>query len=292
MVSLQETNAVLSLELERIREDLERKYAEVERENEGLRGFIQDLEADRETERGSPGLAGQKATTIEEQNRTIAEQNKELHRLKSEVEKLRSEILERQEVAKQEEVMKGQMSPCKFSGRQHQGYIGLRLSLDPPHAVVEVDHLTDEKGVVQGLPGCANKPVQRGDILLSVDGKDTTGMSLDDIHGLLKGDLLTTVQLSLGRGEDCVYVKAMRHRFHKLEAESSLGFPGQMRNELEGMRIEKLCAPVECNGTDLIPTQQPDVHHALLDDRSRQDLEALEVSLFISLSVCRGCALL
>jgi uncharacterized coiled-coil protein SlyX len=231
-------------------------------------------------------LAGQKETTIEQQNRTIAEQNKELDRLKSEVEKLRSEILERQEDAKQEEVMKGHMSPSKLSGRQHQGYIGLRLSPDPPHAVVEVDHLTDEKGVVQGLPGYANKPVQRGDILLSVDGKDTTGLSLDGIHGLLKGDLLTTVQLSLGRGEDCVCVKVMRHRFHEFEAESSLGFPGQMRNELEGLRIEKLCALAECNGAGRIPTQQaPDVHHVQLDDKSRLDLEALEVSCSVSLSV-------
>ena len=176
----------------------------------------------------------EKEATIEKQNSTIAEQDEELDRVKSDVEKLRSEIreLKRQAETKKKEVMKGQMPPSRLSSRQHQGYLGLQLSRDPPHAVEEVHDLTDEKGVVQGSPGYANEPVQRGDILLSVDGKDTTQMSLDGIHGLLKGDLLTTVQLSFGRGGGRVYVKAMRHRFHqKPEAKP-------MQNETEGLGTE------------------------------------------------------
>ena len=113
------------------------------------------------------------------------------------------------------------MAPSALPGAQKQGVLGLKLSRDAPHAVEEVDDLTDEKGVVQGSPGYANAPLHRGDILLSIDGRDTGHMTPADVHSLLKGDLHTTVQLILGRGKDRVHVKVMRHRFHEFDAQSS-----------------------------------------------------------------------
>jgi hypothetical protein len=47
VASLRETNSVLSLELEGVREEMERRYTEVARENEGLKGVIEKLEAEK-----------------------------------------------------------------------------------------------------------------------------------------------------------------------------------------------------------------------------------------------------
>jgi hypothetical protein len=47
VASLRETNSVLSLELEGVREEMERRYTEVARENEGLKAVIEKLEAEK-----------------------------------------------------------------------------------------------------------------------------------------------------------------------------------------------------------------------------------------------------
>ena len=170
-------------------------------------------------------LRDQMGTLSEEtaqQREELASARQELQASRDEASALRERLASSIEAGKsqdQGQMKHVKMAPSALPGDLKQRFLGLRLSRDPPHAVEEVDDLTDEKGVVQGSPGYANAPLHRGDILLSIDGRDTSHMTPADVHSLLKGDLRTTVQLILGRGKDRMHVKVMRHRFHEIDAQ-------------------------------------------------------------------------
>ena len=73
--------------------------------------------------------------------------------------------------------------------------------------------LYDAQGVLQGQPGCANRPVAPGDRLLAVDGAPAEHAHIGDVHRLLDGPAGSAVRITLGRGEagEVFEVVAVRH---------------------------------------------------------------------------------
>jgi hypothetical protein len=97
------------------------------------------------------------------------------------------------------------------------GFVGLMVSPDPPHAVGAVEDLVDMNGVVQGSPGYHNERVDAGDFIMSINNQDVRRLSVDDLRGLLRGELHSAVEIVLQRKKTmAVYtVKVLRHRKHE-----------------------------------------------------------------------------
>ena len=54
----------------------------------------------------------------------------------------------------------------------------------PPHAVVAIDGLVDNRFVKQGDPGYSNPIVHVGDRILAVDGRPAEHVSVQELHGI------------------------------------------------------------------------------------------------------------
>ena len=97
------------------------------------------------------------------------------------------------------------------------GYLGIKLSSD--HRVEGISDLADKNGAAQGAPTYLNEAVGVGDVLVSIDGEETSGKSLQDVHHLLAGHLGSIVALRFRRGTGLEYdVEVMRHEFHRFDA--------------------------------------------------------------------------
>ena len=130
---------------------------------------------------------------------------------------------------------------CRQSSSAHTkqpGFLGLRLSSDLPHAVQEVDDLADKHSTVQGQPGYCNEEVQVGDLVLEIDGRDVTRLSIADLHDLLRGEIYTLVEITLKRRQSAaVYaVEVLRHRFHEFDVSPGTPPKEAADRETEGQR--------------------------------------------------------
>ena len=108
-------------------------------------------------------------------------------------------------------------SPTKLSRLQNPAYLGLVVTTNPPHAVMEVEDLMDMNMVKQGEPGYSNEVVNPGDLILSIDGHEAQTASLDRIHEMLRGELHSAVALDLLRPSTNTMftVRCCRHRNHE-----------------------------------------------------------------------------
>lgn len=87
----------------------------------------------------------------------------------------------------------------------------------------EVDDLADKNSIVQGQTGYNNEEVHVGDLVLEIDGRDVTRLSIADLHDLLRGEIYTLVEITLKRRQSAsVYtVEVLRHRFHEFDSSPS-----------------------------------------------------------------------
>ena len=111
--------------------------------------------------------------------------------------------------------------PPKSQRAQDQRcYCGLEISQTIPYEVLDIDDLVDVNFVKQGMPGYLNREVMVGDRLLSIDGRSVEHISLDELHGMLRGTLHSTVEISLVSGNDSRHsftINVLRHRFHEFD---------------------------------------------------------------------------
>ena len=63
-------------------------------------------------------------------------------------------------------------------------FAGLEVTEQPPHAVVAIDDLVDNRFVQQGDPGYSNPIVHVGDRILAVDGRPAEHVSVPELHGI------------------------------------------------------------------------------------------------------------
>jgi hypothetical protein len=107
------------------------------------------------------------------------------------------------------------------------GYVGLKVTDAPPHAVVEVNDLVDANFVRHDQPGYSNPAIAPGDRILKIDGMIAEHVAVETVHGMLLGEAATPVRLSLARPSGTEYVgTAMRHARHVFDAlESRSGAP-------------------------------------------------------------------
>ena len=99
------------------------------------------------------------------------------------------------------------------------GYVGLKVTDAPPHAVVEVNDLVDANFVRHDQPGYTNPAIAPGDRILKIDGIIAEHVSVETLHGMLLGEAATPVRLLLARPSGTVYVvTAMRHALHAFDA--------------------------------------------------------------------------
>lgn len=83
--------------------------------------------------------------------------------------------------------------------------VGIKLQVDPQTQVLSV---------VEPIP---NSPasaanLQAGDRILQIDGQSTAGMTVQDASDRIRGELGTSVDLQIGRGEDIFEVTLVRQR--------------------------------------------------------------------------------
>jgi C-terminal processing protease CtpA/Prc len=99
------------------------------------------------------------------------------------------------------------------------GFIGLVVTQQPPHAVEEIHDLVDMHGKLQGSAGYQNEQVEIGDLIMAINGEDVRNLSVDDVHGLLRGELHSCVDIMLQRKRNmAIYsVRVLRHRAHEFE---------------------------------------------------------------------------
>ena len=94
------------------------------------------------------------------------------------------------------------------------------------HAAVDVSHMLLESGkpvrVVTPLVGspALAAGILPGDLIVRVDGEDVASMDLRDVSARLKGQVGTTVQLTVRRGDEEVDMTMRRGR---IELESVIG---------------------------------------------------------------------
>jgi len=102
-----------------------------------------------------------------------------------------------------------------------RAYIGLQVTNHLPHAITGVDDLMDEHLVRQGEPGYANPTVHVGDLILQVDGKPSTHVTVQEMHHMLRGQINTPVEVTLARAHhpsEKYTIRVMRHRFHQVDS--------------------------------------------------------------------------
>jgi hypothetical protein len=63
-------------------------------------------------------------------------------------------------------------------------FLGLEVTMQPPHAVVAIDDLVDPHLVSQGEPGYSNPVVGVGDRILAVGGRPAEHIPVQELHGL------------------------------------------------------------------------------------------------------------
>jgi hypothetical protein len=157
----------------------------------------------------------------------------------------------------------------KIASQERAGFLGLKLSPDHPHAVLEVDDLVDVNSVRQGQPGYMNEGVGVGDVLLKIDDRDVSNLSFEDLHSLLRGEIHTVVQITLRRRQTgAVYtVRVLRHRFHEFESH-----PNQMRsipamaNKSHGHQVFAHVGRPEGHYAGLEVTERPPHQVVAVDD--------------------------
>ena len=136
-----------------------------------------------------------------------------------------------------------------------KAYLGLQVTDRLPHAITAVDDVVDENFVRQGDPGYANPTIHVGDLILQVDGRSCTHVTVDDMHEMLRGSMNTPVDVTLARSHDhsqTYTVRVMRHRYHSVDAleegpvgnsgrqspyNGSIGHPGDADETLVGVGI-------------------------------------------------------
>lgn len=79
---------------------------------------------------------------------------------------------------------------------------GLEVSDHAPYRVLAIDDLTDPYFSLQGMSKYSNPAVMPGDQVISIAGKSVEHHSLQELHGLLRGHLHSTVKIVLARQHD------------------------------------------------------------------------------------------
>jgi hypothetical protein len=107
------------------------------------------------------------------------------------------------------------------------GYVGLKVTDAPPHAVVEINDLVDVNFVRHDQPGYSNPAIEPGDRILKVDDMFAEHVSVETLHSMLLGDASTPVKLSLARPSGAEYVvTAMRHALHAFDTVAAAPLDG------------------------------------------------------------------
>ena len=114
----------------------------------------------------------------------------------------------------------GQQTQTKYrtATPPQAGYVGLKVTDAPPHAVVQVNDLVDVNFVRHDQPGYSNPAIAPGDRILKIDDMFAEHVSVDTLHSMLLGDESTPVKISLARPSGTEYVvTAMRHALHAFD---------------------------------------------------------------------------
>ena len=64
--------------------------------------------------------------------------------------------------------------------------------------------------------------IQKGDVVFAVDGKSVSGLSLDDLANMIEGEVGTTVELSISRGEESLVKKVTRQEVDLISVSSKI----------------------------------------------------------------------
>ena len=64
--------------------------------------------------------------------------------------------------------------------------------------------------------------IQKGDVVVAVDGKSVSGLSLDDLANMIEGEVGTTVELSISRGEESLVKKVTRQEVDLISVSSKI----------------------------------------------------------------------
>mmetsp|Transcript_31080 Transcript_31080/g.99732 ORF Transcript_31080/g.99732 Transcript_31080/m.99732 type:complete len:1324 (-) Transcript_31080:143-4114(-) len=91
------------------------------------------------------------------------------------------------------------------------GSVGLVVTRDVPHTVLEVLDVSDVEGTLQGQAGYQNIDILPGDRLLAVNNVAAEMLPIQVVHELLRGPSGTVVNLQLGRGHKTFEVNVLRH---------------------------------------------------------------------------------
>jgi hypothetical protein len=102
--------------------------------------------------------------------------------------------------------------------------VGMVISKELQHAVLQTYHVVDINFVPQGQPGYFNEEIYVGDRILKIDGHDVQNKSLEHLSQLLLGKKFSVVQITLQRRQsNVVYaVCLLRHTFDSANARASL----------------------------------------------------------------------
>ena len=95
------------------------------------------------------------------------------------------------------------------------GSVGLVVTREAPHSVLEVADMCDVNGVMQGDRGYNNPAVLAGDRLLAVNGVAVEMQPIAEVHALLRGPTGTRLEMNLARGRQAFSIRVMRHLPHR-----------------------------------------------------------------------------
>jgi len=90
-----------------------------------------------------------------------------------------------------------------YAGR-HSGVIGIYVSFDGVNPTVS--------GLVPGSPA-EKAGLRTGDVIVTIDGKDTKGLTADQTSVLIRGPVGTSVELGIRRGDQQLTVAVQRSTF-------------------------------------------------------------------------------
>ena len=108
--------------------------------------------------------------------------------------------------------------------RTEEGFLGLVVTTEMPHAVARVVDLVDVNSVRQGTAGYCNEEVCVGDLIIKIGDQDVTSVPLAKLQRLLRGELHSKVEITLSRqgkhatAETVYSVLVLRHRYHEFGA--------------------------------------------------------------------------
>jgi len=95
------------------------------------------------------------------------------------------------------------------------GSVGLVVTREAPHSVLQVADMCDVNGVMQGDSGYNNPAVLAGDRLLAVNGVAVEMQPIAEVHALLRGPTGTRLEMNLARGRQAFSIRVMRHLPHR-----------------------------------------------------------------------------